>query len=108
VGAAGNSLRYRGYAVDELAEKASSTKWPHGAQGPFAQHQMNWPPIQQRLKSMRGLPDRSRMSSSASRLAHPMDVLRTGCSFLGNLEPETDFDSSAGRSRSPAGQLSRR
>jgi hypothetical protein len=24
--------------------------------------------------------------------AHPMDVLRTGCSLLGNLEPERDFD----------------
>jgi 2-methylcitrate synthase len=23
--------------------------------------------------------------------AHPMDVMRTGCSFLGNLEPEVDF-----------------
>jgi 2-methylcitrate synthase len=23
--------------------------------------------------------------------AHPMDVMRTGCSFLGNLEPEMDF-----------------
>ena len=23
---------------------------------------------------------------------HPMDVMRTGCSMLGNLEPETDFD----------------
>ena len=24
--------------------------------------------------------------------AHPMDVLRTGCSALGCLEPEQDFD----------------
>ena len=24
--------------------------------------------------------------------AHPMDVLRTGCSMLGNLEGEADFD----------------
>ena len=23
--------------------------------------------------------------------AHPMDVMRTGCSMLGNLEPEGDF-----------------
>jgi 2-methylcitrate synthase len=23
--------------------------------------------------------------------AHPMDVMRTGCSFLGNIEPEKDF-----------------
>ena len=24
--------------------------------------------------------------------AHPMDVMRTGCSFLGNLEPELPFE----------------
>ena len=24
--------------------------------------------------------------------AHPMDVMRTGCSMLGNLEPEGDFE----------------
>ena len=24
--------------------------------------------------------------------AHPMDVMRTGCSVLGNLETETDFE----------------
>mgnify|MGYP003315092242 FL=1 len=47
----------------------------------------------QRLISFRELPDSLK---AALRLipkeAHPMDVMRTGCSVLGNLEPELSFD----------------
>ena len=44
------------------------------------------------LKANRKLPDTllevlERIPASA----HPMDVMRTGCSMLGNLEPEGDF-----------------
>ncbi len=37
--------------------------------------------------------------------AHPMDVMRTGCSFLGNLEPELRLRRAARRDRPPAGRL---
>jgi 2-methylcitrate synthase len=41
---------------------------------------------------MRGLPDALRQAlEQIPASAHPMDVLRTGCSFLGNLEPEESF-----------------
>jgi len=92
VGAEGNSLRYRGYAVDDLAENASFYEtayliW-HGEL-----------PTQQQLDefvasniAQRGLPQA--LCDVLERIpadTHPMDVMRTGCSFLGNIEPEADF-----------------
>ena len=45
-----------------------------------------------RLKSQRGLPDALKtVLEKIPADAHPMDVLRTGCSMLGNLEIENDF-----------------
>src|SRR5471032_1842481 len=42
-----------------------------------------------RLQSLRGLPATLRVVlEQIPAEAHPMDVLRTGCSVLGNLEPE--------------------
>ncbi len=45
-----------------------------------------------RLSRLRGLPPA--LKETLERIpkdAHPMDVLRTGCSMLGALEPEGDF-----------------
>ncbi|MGO2458512.1 bifunctional 2-methylcitrate synthase/citrate synthase, partial [Vibrio casei] len=45
-----------------------------------------------RLISLRGLPDALKQALELIPAdAHPMDVMRTGCSVLGNLEQETDF-----------------
>jgi 2-methylcitrate synthase len=45
-----------------------------------------------KLKSLRGLPDALKtVLEQIPKDAHPMDVMRTGCSMLGNLETETDF-----------------
>lgn len=93
VGAEGNSLRYRGYAVDDLADNATFTEVAHlllkgelpdaGALQAYAQ----------RLQALRGLPAALRaVLEHIPASAHPMDVLRTGCSFLGNIEPESDFN----------------
>ena len=44
------------------------------------------------IKSLRGLPDALKtVLEMIPADAHPMDVLRTGVSFLGNIEPEGDF-----------------
>ena len=44
------------------------------------------------LQEMRGLPAPVRIALEAlPAVAHPMDVLRTGCSVLGICEPETDI-----------------
>ena len=45
------------------------------------------------LKSLRGLPDQvKQVLDMIPADAHPMDVLRSGVSILGNVEPERDFD----------------
>jgi len=45
-----------------------------------------------KLKSLRSLPDALKtVLESIPKDAHPMDVMRTGCSMLGNLETEQNF-----------------
>jgi len=92
VGAEGNSLRYRGYAVDELAEKATFTEVAHlilKGQLPNAQELADYNRV---LQSLRGLPEPLKeVLERIPASAHPMDVLRTGCSYLGNIEPESEF-----------------
>ncbi|MDT8410610.1 MAG: 2-methylcitrate synthase [Wenzhouxiangellaceae bacterium] len=92
VGAAGNSLRYRGYAVDDLAENASFNEVAHLILKGHLPDQQELDAYAERLKGMRGLP--GALKEVLERIpagAHPMDVVRTGCSFLGNIEPERDF-----------------
>jgi 2-methylcitrate synthase len=92
VGAEGNSLKYRGYDVEDLAENANFNEVAYmilKGEFPTTQQLADY---ESRLKSMRTLPQAlcevlERIPASA----HPMDVLRTGCSFLGNIESETDF-----------------
>ena len=92
VGAAGNSLRYRGYAVDDLADNASFNEVAHLILKGHLPNREELAAYAERLKSLRGLP--SALKEVLERIpasAHPMDVLRTGCSMLGNLEPEAEF-----------------
>jgi 2-methylcitrate synthase len=45
-----------------------------------------------KLKTLRGLPEALKtVLENIPADAHPMDVIRTGCSMLGNLEEEKDF-----------------
>jgi 2-methylcitrate synthase len=92
VGAAGNSLRYRGYAVDDLAENASFNEVAHLVLKGHLPNAEELAAYTARLKSLRGIPEALKeVLERIPASAHPMDVLRTGCSFLGNLEPEEDF-----------------
>jgi len=92
VGAEGNSLRYRGYDVVELAEGSTFYEVAHlllKGHLPSRQELDAW---KSKLKGLRGLPVALReVLERIPRGAHPMDVLRTGCSFLGNLEAEGSF-----------------
>ncbi len=55
-----------------------------------------------RLKGLRGLPQALKaVLEQIPASAHPMDVMRTGASMLGNLE--TEQRRAAGRLRPPAG-----
>ena len=89
VGHSGNDLHYRGYDINEIAAQAWYEEVAylliHDSLPTVAQLDS----YRRKLQSRRGLPPALR---SALELvpagAHPMDVLRTGCSVLGNLEPE--------------------
>lgn len=93
VGAAGSSLRYRGYDVAELGEKATFNEVAYLILKGRLPNRQELGDYTQRLKNLRGLPDSLKeVLERIPASAHPMDVLRTGCSFLGNLEPEGEFD----------------
>ncbi|MGH8467195.1 MAG: bifunctional 2-methylcitrate synthase/citrate synthase [Pseudomonas sp.] len=93
VGQAGAGLTYRGYDVRDLAAGAEFEEvaylllygdLPSAAQ--LAEYKG-------RLKTLRDLPQA--LKEVLERIpadAHPMDVMRTGCSVLGTLEPELTFE----------------
>ena len=92
VGAEGNSLRYRGYDVVELAEGSTFYEVAHLLLKGHLPTQTELDAWKAKLKGLRGLPAPLReVLERIPRGAHPMDVLRTGCSFLGNLEAEGSF-----------------
>jgi 2-methylcitrate synthase len=92
VGQTGAGLTYRGYGIETLAENAQFEEVAYLLLYGKLPTQKELDAYIKRLKSMRGLPP---ALCSALELipasAHPMDVMRTGCSFLGNLETEQDF-----------------
>ncbi len=91
VGVSGTGLTYRGYDIHELAELAfEEVAWLilYG-ELPNAQELAAY---KTRLQGLRTLPPAlCQVLELIPAQAHPMDVLRTGCSMLGNLEPEQDF-----------------
>ncbi|RUO35987.1 2-methylcitrate synthase [Aliidiomarina shirensis] len=92
VGKTGSGLTYCGYDISELAEKVSFEEVAYLLAHSELPNESQLAEYKARLKSQRGLP--SSLKDVLERIpadAHPMDVLRTGCSFLGNIEPETDF-----------------
>ncbi|NKI34033.1 2-methylcitrate synthase [Wenzhouxiangella sp. XN79A] len=93
VGATGNSLRYRGYAVDDLAENATFNEVAYLILKGELPTRAELDAYSARLKSLRGLPESLKeVLERIPASAHPMDVLRTACSFLGNIEPEDGFE----------------
>ncbi|HAW93659.1 MULTISPECIES: bifunctional 2-methylcitrate synthase/citrate synthase [unclassified Arsukibacterium] len=92
VGKTGSGLTYRGYDVKDLAASCEfdevaflilKGELPNKAE--LAQYKT-------KLKSMRALPQALKdVLERIPASAHPMDVMRTGCSMLGNLETEQRF-----------------
>lgn len=92
VGAEGNSLRYRGFDVVDLAAQSTFYETAHMILKGHLPNQIELDAWTAKLKSLRGLPQSLRdVLERIPADAHPMDVMRTGCSFLGNIEPEGDF-----------------
>ena len=92
VGKTGKGLTYRGYAIEELAEKASFEEVAYMLLYGSLPTQSEYDAYSAKLKSLRSLPEALiEVLERIPQTAHPMDVMRTGCSMLGNLEPEGDF-----------------
>ena len=89
VGKAGKGLTYRGYSINDLAEHSTFEEVAYlliYGRLPNAEQLGDY---QQRLQSLRGLPAALKtVLEQIPASTHPMDVMRTGCSMLGNLEPE--------------------
>ena len=92
VGVSGSGLTYRGYDVVDLAENTTFEEVAYlllHEKLPNSEELKNYI---EKLKSLRGLqPELRNALEGIPKTAHPMDVLRTGCSLLGNLEQEEGF-----------------
>lgn len=92
VGKEGAGLNYRGYSIHDLAEKATFEEVAFLLLYGHLPQQKELDSFEARLVSNRGLPEALCDTLRAiPKSAHPMDVLRTGCSMLGVLEPEESF-----------------
>ena len=93
VGKEGAGLTYRGYTIEDLAANAQFEEVAYMLLYGALPTQGELDSYNQKLMSLRGLPeDLKKTLEMIPADTHPMDVMRTGCSMLGNLEPETDFD----------------
>jgi len=91
VGEEASSLRYRGYDALELAEHGSFEETAHLLLIGELPSRDGLERFTTSLVAGRTLPpELRRLLEAMPADTHPMDVLRTGCSFLGQLEPETD------------------
>ncbi len=91
VGRTGNDLHYRGYDILDFSDKSDfeevaylliHEKWPDRTE---------LTAYKQKLKKLRSIPEAlKRVLEQIPASAHPMDVMRTGCSMLGTLETEDD------------------
>ena len=89
VGKEGVGLTYRGYSINDLAEKAGFEEVAYLLLYGRLPNREELGHYRQKLRSLRGLPQALRTTLEQLPAAtHPMDVLRTGCSVLGCLEPE--------------------
>jgi len=93
VGKTGSGLTYRGFDIKELAEKAKFEEVAYLLLKGKLPNQAELDHYIAKLKGLRGLPDALKtVLEQIPKDAHPMDVMRTGASMLGNLETEESFD----------------
>jgi len=92
VGKSGSGLTYCGYDVSDLADNATFEEVAYLLFNGELPNHAELDAYKAELRGMRDLPDALKsVLKLIPKNAHPMDVMRTGCSFLGNLEPETSF-----------------
>ncbi len=102
VGHSGNDLHYRGYDIADLAGGASFEEIAHLLVHERLPNAAELAAYRAKLVRLRGLsPALRTVLEQIPATAHPMDVLRTGCSVLGTLEPENLPESGAGAASVP-------
>jgi 2-methylcitrate synthase len=96
VGKEGAGLTYRGYDIYDLVDGASFEEVAYLLLHGKLPNCGELDAYVGKLKTLRGLPDSLKtVLEMIPADAHPMDVQRTGVSFLGNIEPEGDFSNQA-------------
>jgi len=97
VGRTGNDLHYRGYDILDFAELATFEEIAYLLVHEKLPSQAELDAYKEKLKSLRELPaDLKKALECVPASAHPMDVLRTGCSVLGTILPEQEDRNLAG------------
>jgi 2-methylcitrate synthase len=92
VGKEGAGLTYRGYDIHDLANKACFEEVAYLLLRGRLPNRAELEAYVATIVENRGLPEELKtVLELIPGDAHPMDVLRTGVSLLGNLEPETDL-----------------
>ena len=92
VGKSGSGLTYCGYDVSDLADNATFEEVAYLLFNGELPNQTQLDDYKNELLKQRDLPQALKeVLKLIPADAHPMDVMRTGCSFLGNIEPEVDF-----------------
>ena len=89
VGKEGKGLNYRGYSIYDLAEHATFEETAYLLLYGKLSNEEELSQYKAKLKRLRRLPSALRYALELIPSdSNPMDVLRTGCSLLGTLEPE--------------------
>jgi 2-methylcitrate synthase len=89
VGKEGKGLTYRGYSIYDLAEQSTFEEVAYLLIYGRLPTQTELNSYKEALRGLRGLP--APLKTVLEQIpagTHPMDVMRTGCSMLGTLEPE--------------------
>ena len=92
VGKEGHGLTYRGYGIQDLAEHARFEEVAYLLLYGKLPTASELEAYKAKLARLRGLPQA--LTEVLERIpadVHPMDLMRSGCSMLGTLEPERDF-----------------
>jgi len=91
VGRTGNDLHYRGYDILEFATEAEFEEIAYLLIHEKLPTQAELDIYKTKLQSMRDIPEGvKKILEQLPKETHPMDVMRTGCSALGCLEPEAE------------------
>ena len=91
VGKTGNDLHYRGYDILDVADKCEFEEIAFLLVHEKLPTTTELAAYKAKLRTLRGLPPEVKTAlEQLPNTAHPMDVLRTGVSVLGCLEPEAE------------------